>query len=76
MPTARGLNEITSDFIRRSPFIVLATADREGNQDASPKGDHPGFVAIEDSRTLRTSLFDALGIFSNDKRSNRCARSR
>ena len=46
------LNEITSDFIKRSPFIVLATADREGNQDASPKGDHPGFVAIEDSRTL------------------------
>jgi uncharacterized protein len=46
------LNEITSDFIRRSPFVVLATADREGNQDASPKGDHPGFVAIEDSRTL------------------------
>ena len=46
------LNEITSDFIKRSPFIVLATADREGNQDASPKGDHPGFIAIEDSRTL------------------------
>jgi len=46
------LNEITGDFVRRSPFIVLATADREGNQDASPKGDHPGFVAIEDSRTL------------------------
>jgi PPOX class probable FMN-dependent enzyme len=46
------LNEITSDFIKRSPFIVLATADGEGNQDASPKGDHPGFVAIEDSRTL------------------------
>jgi PPOX class probable FMN-dependent enzyme len=46
------LNEITSDFIAHSPFIVLATADNEGNQDASPKGDHPGFVAIEDSRTL------------------------
>jgi len=46
------LNEITSDFIARSPFLVLATADSEGNQDASPKGDHPGFVAIEDSRTL------------------------
>ena len=46
------LNEITSDFIKRSPLIVLATADRECNQDASPKGDHPGFVAIEDSRTL------------------------
>jgi len=46
------LNDVTSDFIKRSPFIVLATADREGNQDASPKGDHPGFIAIEDTRTL------------------------
>ena len=46
------LDEVTSDFIRHSPFIVLATADAEGNQDASPKGDHPGFIAIEDSRTL------------------------
>jgi len=52
LKVANELNEITSDFIKRSPFIVLATADREGNQDASPKGDHPGFVAIEDSRTL------------------------
>ena len=46
------LDEAATDFIQRSPFIVLATADREGNQDASPKGDHPGFIAIEDSRTL------------------------
>jgi uncharacterized protein len=31
---------------------VLATADADGNQDASPKGDGPGFVAVEDARTL------------------------
>jgi len=52
LKVADELNEVTSEFIQRSPFIVLATADRDGNQDASPKGDHPGFVAIEDSRTL------------------------
>jgi len=46
------LDENTSDFIRRSPFLVLATADRAGNQDASPKGDHPGFVVVEDEHTL------------------------
>src|SRR5215469_7533826 len=46
------LDENTSDFIRRSPFLVLATADRAGNQDASPKGDYPGFVAVEDEHTL------------------------
>jgi predicted pyridoxine 5'-phosphate oxidase superfamily flavin-nucleotide-binding protein len=44
------LNEITSDFIRRSPFIVLATADREGNQDASPRAIIPG---LSPSRTPR-----------------------
>jgi uncharacterized protein len=52
MKVMNELDEITSDFIRRAPFIVLATADGEGNQDASPKGDGPGFVAIEDSHTL------------------------
>jgi PPOX class probable FMN-dependent enzyme len=40
------------EFIGRSPFLVLATADAEGNQDASPKGDGPGFVAIEGPQSL------------------------
>ena len=31
---------------------MLATADADGNQDASPKGDGPGFVAVEDERTI------------------------
>jgi uncharacterized protein len=52
LKVVRELDEITTDFIKRAPFLVLATADREGNQDASPKGDGPGFVAIEDSRTV------------------------
>jgi PPOX class probable FMN-dependent enzyme len=47
-----GLDEPAMDFIRRAPFLVLSTADAEGNQDASPKGDHPGFVAIENPATL------------------------
>jgi PPOX class probable FMN-dependent enzyme len=47
-----ALDEAAMDFIRRSPFLVLATADAQGNQDASPKGDGPGFVVIEDDRTL------------------------
>jgi len=40
------------EFIGRSPFLVLATADAAGNQDASPKGDAPGFVAIESRCSL------------------------
>jgi len=39
-------------FIARAPFAVMATADADGNVDVSPKGDHPGFVAVEDERTL------------------------
>ena len=40
------------EFIRRSPFLLLSTADAEGNQDVSPKGDGPGFVVIENDTTL------------------------
>ncbi|MFD2370825.1 pyridoxamine 5'-phosphate oxidase family protein [Brevibacillus sp. GCM10020057] len=40
------------DFIARSPFLVLATADADGNCDASPRGDAPGFVHVIDERHL------------------------
>ena len=39
-------------FIALSPFLVMATADTDGRCDASPKGDAPGFVHVEDDRTL------------------------
>ena len=39
-------------FIARSPFLILSTADAHGWPDASPRGDAPGFVAVEDSQTL------------------------
>ena len=35
------LDDAAIDFIRRAPFVVLATADAAGNQQASPKGDDP-----------------------------------
>jgi predicted pyridoxine 5'-phosphate oxidase superfamily flavin-nucleotide-binding protein len=34
------------DFIRRSPFCVMATANADGDCDASPKGGKPGFVKV------------------------------
>ena len=46
------LNDFAVDLIARSPFLVLSTADGAGRLDASPKGDAPGFVAVEDDRTL------------------------
>lgn len=42
----------TRPFIERSPFVVVATADADGNLDISPRGDPPGFVRILDDRTL------------------------
>lgn len=48
----RALDEQAIDFIRRAPFLVIGTADAEGNQDVSPKGDGPGFVAVENETTL------------------------
>ncbi len=48
----RALDETALAFIKRSPFIVLSTADAGGNQDASPKGDGPGFVAVENENTM------------------------
>lgn len=38
-------------FIEASPFAVLATCGPEG-LDCSPRGDKPGFVRIEDEKTL------------------------
>lgn len=46
------LDETAINFIKRSPFLVIGTSDRNGHLDASPKGDEPGFVAVEDPRTL------------------------
>ena len=38
-------------FIKASPFAVLATVGPHG-LDASPRGDPPGFIEIEDDKTL------------------------
>jgi PPOX class probable FMN-dependent enzyme len=48
----RALDQMSTAFIGRSPFLVLATTDADGNLDASPKGGNPGFVAVEDELTL------------------------
>lgn len=38
-------------FIAASPFLMIATSDGT-RLDASPKGDRPGFVAVEDAHHL------------------------
>jgi PPOX class probable FMN-dependent enzyme len=49
---ADRLNEVTRQFIERSPFLCLATSAADGTCDVSPKGDPAGFVRILDDRTL------------------------
>src|SRR5882757_1871413 len=58
-PSERAVKKLLSrldkhcrDFIARSPFLVIASADPAGFCDASPKGDAPGFVQVIDDATL------------------------
>ncbi|MEJ8571776.1 pyridoxamine 5'-phosphate oxidase family protein [Microbaculum marinum] len=39
-------------FISLSPFCVLATQGADGLGDATPRGEHPGFVAVLNDNTL------------------------
>src|SRR5687767_11373664 len=39
-------------FVALSPFVVLASGDRAGMLDASPRGGEPGFVKAPDATTL------------------------
>tara|TARA_R110000868_G_scaffold29889_13_gene111082 strand:- start:4512 stop:5144 length:633 start_codon:yes stop_codon:yes gene_type:complete len=39
-------------FISLCPFLCISTADADGNQDVSPRGDPPGFVRVLDDRTV------------------------
>jgi PPOX class probable FMN-dependent enzyme len=49
---ADHLNELTRQFIERSPYVCLATVAPDGGLDVSPRGDPAGFVRILDERTL------------------------
>ncbi|TDF93218.1 pyridoxamine 5'-phosphate oxidase family protein [Paenibacillus piri] len=48
----RELDSYSQDFIAKSPFLVISTADAEGRCDVSPRGDAPGFVHVIDERHL------------------------
>jgi uncharacterized protein len=47
-----SIDRHVAEFISKSPFLVLATADENGSCDASPKGDTPGFVQILNEKQL------------------------
>jgi len=49
---ADRLNNLTRQFIERSPFVCVATSRPDGGLDVSPRGDPAGFVRVLDERTL------------------------
>ena len=44
--------EWIQEFIRHSPFCVMATSNSDGDCDASPKGGTPGFVKVLNDKQL------------------------
>ena len=49
---ADRLNDLTRQFVERSPFVCIATGRPDGGLDVSPRGDPAGFVRVLDERTL------------------------
>src|SRR5574341_1489028 len=47
-----GLDDFCKSFIALSPLFVLASCNNQGQADASPRGDQPGFVRVPDDHTL------------------------
>ena len=48
----KSLDQYQKLFIERSPFLCLASANRNGQPTISPKGDAPGFIKVVDDVTL------------------------
>ena len=46
------LDKYCREYISRSPFVCLGTADANGRVDVSPRGDQPGFVQVLDDNAL------------------------
>lgn len=46
------IDDVCASFIDASPFMVISSADKDGNLALSPKGGPPGFVMVYDQKTL------------------------
>lgn len=46
------IDDLCRVWIEHSTFLTMATVDRAGNMDVSPKGDPAGFVKVLDPKTL------------------------
>lgn len=59
----RAFTEDDRRFIERCSMFFLATADAQGRPDCSYKGGMPGFVRVQDERTLAFPDYDGNGMF-------------
>jgi hypothetical protein len=59
---ADRLNDLTRQFVERSPFVCVATASADGGLDVSPRGDPQGFVR---NRLLRSGGDGRNGLRAN-----------
>ncbi|MDP1752792.1 MAG: pyridoxamine 5'-phosphate oxidase family protein [Reyranella sp.] len=46
------LDDQSTAFLARCPFALVGTTAADGTVEVSPKGDDPGFIRVENSRTL------------------------
>jgi PPOX class probable FMN-dependent enzyme len=58
------IDEHCRAWIERSPFVTIASCNRKGQMDVSPKGDPAGFVKVLDERTL--AIPDRIGNHRGD----------
>lgn len=47
-----ALDEQSIEFLKRCPFALVGTTSADGTVEVSPKGDEPGFIRVEDPKTL------------------------
>ncbi|MCF8534054.1 MAG: pyridoxamine 5'-phosphate oxidase family protein [Reyranella sp.] len=47
-----ALDEQSIEFLKRCPFALVGTVSADGTLEVSPKGDEPGFIRVEDPKTL------------------------
>lgn len=47
-----ALDEQSIEFLKRCPFALVGTTAEDGTIEVSPKGDEPGFIRMEDPKTL------------------------
>ena len=47
-----ALDEQSIEFLKRCPFALVGTTSADGTVEVSPKGDQPGFIRVEDPKTL------------------------